>query len=109
VTALIHKRLLIGAFAILSLYASAVVVVTHDDILKAFFDYDPIHANISWGIIVVAPASCIYIAVAVHKNHHWVFYVLPAVHAMFILGLYGAIPMIYLVWWHVTRARTSAA
>ena len=106
-----HRRLLIGAYLVLGLYAIVISLFSYGETLNAqlaFFDHDRLFAYGSFLLIVLTPVSCFFIAFALQKGSHGAILVIPAIHAAFFITLYGAILAIYLSGWYFARARASA-
>lgn len=106
-----HRRILIGAYLALGAYAGAQLLTSYEEILNtqiSFFESSRLYAYLSFSLVALAPASCFFIAIALHKRYHGGFLVVPAFHAAFVLMLYGVILVIYLSGWYFARARARA-
>lgn len=106
-----HRRILIGAYLALGVYAGAQLLVSYEQILNtqiAFFHPARLYAYLSFSLIALAPASCLFVAFALHKRYHGGVLVAPALHAAVVLMLYGAVLALYLSGWYFARGRASA-
>lgn len=86
--------------------------MSYEEILNAqasFFDFVPLYAYLSFSLIVLAPVSCFFMSIALTKQYHGGFLIIPVCHAAFVLIPYGVILAIYLSGWYFARARARAA